>query len=170
MLRDEHIANRYAQVGWFKFPDGTRNNFSEVRTDETESLPTHYSRKFYPASSVGSTPEYKMTFIPDDAGNNWFHFFIGGVDKRNFESNTFAGCGVEQAGEIQNLASQMPGLVGDPDVFTNNYVWDSSSGSYHLSGLWFPLTGDVFQHPAGSFGNATSGSPLSELDIWDNCS
>ena len=159
MLIDESEPKAYAQVGWLKNPDGTRNNFSEVNASETN---WNYSRVTYAANAVGDTPEYKMTYI-----SNYFHFLIDGSDYRDFSSPSYGGCGVEQSGEIQNIASQMPGESISHDVFTNPYIWD---GSYHESHLWTTLTGDVYGHPAGSFGNSTTGYPVSQMDIWDTCS
>jgi hypothetical protein len=152
-------SNGYAQVGWIKHSDGSRYNFSEVNTAETG---WNFSRKEYGSSSVGSSPQYKMT-----VSNDWFHFFIGGVDYRDFNSTTYTGCDAEQSGEIHNLASQMPGESSNPDLFTNPYVLDSS---WHLTRYWITFTGDKYGHPVGAFANATYGSPFNELDIWDTCS
>lgn len=152
-------SNGYAQVGWIKHSDGTRYNFSEANTAETG---WNFDRKEYGSSSVGSTPQYKMTF-----SNNYFHFFIGGTDYRDFNSTTYTGCDAEQSGEIHNLKSQMPGESGNPTPFTNPYIDDTS---WHESHLWITFTGDKYGHPTGSFKYTTSGYPLSELDIWDTCS
>lgn len=161
----------FAQVGWIKLQNGTRHNFTEVYSAETN---WHSQRvDDYTADAVGSTPQYKMTYT---SSNNLFHFYWGGVDRYDFSSPSYAGCSAEQAGEIHNLASQMPGLSANPDTFTNTTIHHgnySGGGSWYESNSWSTYTGDKYGNRAGSFGNQTFDPPpffIHELDIWDTCS
>ena len=150
-----------AQVGWLKQADGSRYNFSEVSTYENHWVP---SERLYGSSSVGSSPEYKMTY-----SSNTFHFLINNVDYRDFSSPTYGGCDAFQSGEITNLANQMPGEPSNPDPFTASHVRRASDNSWFLTNLWFIVRGDSSGNQAGAFHYSTHGSPESEIDIWDGC-
>lgn len=151
----------YAQIGWMKGADGNRWNFSEW--DDADSGWV-FLQKTYGASPIGSSPNYRVTY-----SSGAFHFLIDGVDYRDVSSPSYGGCAAEQAGEIHDLASQMPGEPSNHDAFTAAHVRNASDNSWFATSLWRTYAGTPGGADGFYFDSSTSGNPPTEIDIWDKC-
>lgn len=140
-------SDSYAQVGWLQQANGSRFNFVESIT-----VGGGFRQTYFSANSVGSTPEYKITFSSDA-----FHYFVNGVNWYTHANTGYGGCWSAQAGEISSFANQMPGGRNSHVPFTNASVRRSDTG-------WVGANGTPYSN-SSEHGNAIGSSTT--LHIWD---
>ena len=123
----DNNGNSYGQIGYQVDSSGTRKNFYEYNDADTGYLPVD---KTWGSSPIFTSPNYKITYSSD-----YFHMFVDGVNYWNVSSPSFVGCYAEQAAEIHNKDSQMPGIVSNHETIDNfqvrdNSGWNSNAATY----------------------------------------
>lgn len=148
-------ANGYGQVGWDIDSNGNRHNFVQTNTVDV------FFNKDFASSPSGSSPEYKTTYSA-----NAFHYFVDGTNYYNVSSPSYTGCSAEQAGEIKNKDSQMPGTTSTHDYVTGAQVRRASDNTWFNPGSfgW-----DVYNDNSSWFGQSFTYTPAT-IQFWDkNC-
>ncbi len=140
----------YAQVGWLKSPNGTRNTFVEF-----VYLPDgRYRTDTFPPDSTGTYHTYKVTVRTRDG-------FVDYYDDGNDidESPQFADYNEGQIfGEIHTLANQMPGGKNNHMRFQGSHIF-YNAGNHEFDGAPSSDLGTTYWNY-----NVVS---TTELAIWD---
>jgi hypothetical protein len=141
----------YGQVGYLKGSDGNMWDFTETNTIYV------WDQQFFSPYSVGSDPQFKVTFSSDA-----FHYFIDGSNILTDSYTGYTGCHAEQEGEVTNDANQM---VGD----TSTYVYFTYAQARRAdTGAWYDLNGSAHaDSPPYRDPYAYYRASNSHLDIWD---
>jgi hypothetical protein len=161
-----NVSGEIGQVGWLNTtPNYTRFNFAEFAVGTTI-----HDFKEWVADPVGSSPEYKVTY-----SSGYFHLFENGTNYYNFSDSTYQGCWAEQAAEVQNWNSQMPGVASDHEQMIGSKILGVSG--WVTTNSWSNTTPSPFvERIDGVYGFSPPfewqlwGSPNYNLAIWDTCS
>jgi hypothetical protein len=157
MLQDYHSSSCcWSQIGWFEYTaSGTkyRATFTQWTHDNT------FSENDWPGDvSVGQTTRYQVYF--QGAAFGYWYFYRNGT-LIDAEGPEFIPTSAYVAGEISNLASQMPGGYSSNsthEVFSN-------IGYMQPAGAWGSFSGSTHNPYNTYFGNYYNGSNW--LGIWD---
>jgi hypothetical protein len=146
----------YAQIGWMKQSDGTRNTFMEY-TDQTGMYHTTVDAPW----PVGNFTPYEVWW---DAGNQRLDFFAGnslfGTAIRYFtmgEAGQFA--------ETHTLDSQMAEGTNSHEEFTFSTVSNLAGSTYNFDGAGGGLA--TVSITNASIHDAVRASTHTRIDTWD---
>ncbi len=135
-----------------------------------------FTNVFKPAQAVGSTPTYRVDYLPAaDGYPAAVQFFVNGVSQK-IDWAGFTPTNAQHSGEINTLSTQMPGGTSEKERFTNEKVQFLSSGGIPGSGPYvdFEGVGRILAYNPGTqqyftppdvFGNTKVSA--TELQIWD---
>jgi hypothetical protein len=151
----ETSNNTYAQIGWEEQPGGVRCDFYEYAVAGIRRAGACWT----PGEPVGSVHQYQVLYnnTPGE-----FTYFRDGTQYASTSADFTPNDGVI-AGEIQTLASQMPGSVTVNESFQTSYYW--------AGGAWNAFNGAPYLQPKNDanaqkyFGYVNSN--WYESQIWD---
>ena len=151
-MLDDPVAGFYAQDGWAEEPNNDRHIFAEWTPDGGT-----WDDKYWGADSVGSTSSYDVLYLNHQ---NAFSFGWDGNEARDDEFASFAPTTGDVAGEIQDMADQMPGDTNQNESFDYTQAWVGQAGSGN--GGWQDFG------PAGAY-TGLDGTPPNwyATQVWD---
>jgi hypothetical protein len=147
MLTKYNDDRYWAQVGWWEFAYDDRRTFVQW-TDGPDSANTLW----FPAQTVGTLTEYRVVYNPIPSLT--FDFYVNQSVVAT-QWATFTPTQGQVYGEISSLANQMPGSVGQHELFGGNYVMYGNN--------WSAFNG--VHAPGGQFGYYFGTTSL--FEIWD---
>ncbi len=143
----------WAQIGWLEFAGGLRYDYYEYYTQDA---PQYQVLKKLPPQPLRAQTYYAVLYDPT---TRYLTFQINGATVHHPQVGWVPNV-VKMSGEINTLASQMPGGYGDHMVWRDTHVW--------YSGGWqTPRWGDWTTWNEGSAYFANWPHDYSDLDIWD---
>lgn len=156
MLDNASNPGSYAQIGWYKVSDGTRNVFMEY-TDQNGQFHRSLGAPF----PVGNFTPYEVWW---DAGNQRLDFFA---------QNTLFGTAIryftireaEQFGETHSLNSQMPEGTNSHEEFTFSTVSNLAGTGYNFDGSSGGAATIVITN--ATIHDAVRASTHTRIDTWD---
>jgi hypothetical protein len=150
-----------SQVGWTKFGDNDGNGGGTRYTFYAYTLNGQYYERDNPGQTVGNYTTYRVYWFIGGGNNYYAYFYVNGSYYANsivdFQPNDGT-----MAGEIGNLASQMPGGYYSPEYFKTSQKRVSPSTS------WQSFSGTTYSSSSQYFKSDYESS--TQLGIWDwNC-
>lgn len=152
----DNANSSYAQIGWYKVSNGTRNVFMEY-TDQNGN----YHRSLGAPYPVGNFTPYEVWW---DAGNQRLDFFaqgtLFGTAIRYFTIRE-----AQQLGEIHSLDSQMPEGTNSHEEFTYSTVSNLAGSTYNFDGASGGAATVVITN--ATIHDAVRASTHTRIDTWD---
>ena len=161
MLADSKDRTHYAQIGWWKYPNGIRQVFW-AWNDQSE--PRGFKFRGRPSLPVGEATEYKMLYTGTPGQ---FRFVLNGATVGTETTNpTYVPDEGQLMGETHTAASQMPGTPLVPETFDQSSIaWNGPWEPYN--GIPGTVRAQHGQSQPTNYFYALRRSP-SRLDIGDN--
>jgi len=126
----------WAQVGWYELSGGTRYTWREFINQPGHQF---YDKFWSPAQPTESYTYY--TVLYDGQGN--VSFQVAGTTIESVVITWVPGSAATD-GEIETLASQMPGSSSDHEVFYDTHLYEN--------GAWEPFSGTQVNYDTNNFG------------------
>jgi len=142
----------YGQVGWWEFPGGTRQTFTQTVT------PTGTFTGVFSAQTVGTYTGYEADYSYQYQG--WMRYLINGSLIDQEPVNWYVQRGTVN-GEINTLANQMPGGYNSN---SNHEVFSNSQ--YNIAGTWQWFSGSADNSNSTYFGNDITNTQSYDM-VWD---